>query len=101
MMMMMMMTLLLFLLCRGSMVVRWRRGRYFVDSSCSFKLKYLAAADGDPHDVDVDGEGGGDDHVKSIWLCSRYHYTMMSLMRRMCSGGYMYLERSCLKYNQI
>ena len=62
----MMMTLLLFLLCRVSMVVRWRRGRYFVDSSRPLKLKYLAAADGDPHDVDVDVEGGDDDHVESF-----------------------------------
>ena len=44
-------------------------GRYFVDSSRPLKLKYLAAADGDPHDVDVDVDvevGDSDGHVESF-----------------------------------
>ena len=47
-------------------MVRCWSGRYFVDSSCPLKLKYLAAADGDPHDVDVDVDDVDGDHVKSF-----------------------------------
>ena len=42
---------------------------------CGFLLSAQAEVSpccnsGDPHDFDVDDEGGGDDHVKSFWLCS-------------------------------